>query len=309
MRRNICKRILFTFLAVAAACICIQMIPSAAGFCNSGNCILTSGSDSLLSDVSISYGATKSKAKSKSKKYVSRLWTKKKPVAHACGGIDGIHYTNSAEALDNAFSGKVKTIEADFVFSSDNILLCTHDKMIEDLEPITADEFKELKPEGYLTTMTAKELLLKLAAKKRYLIVDAKRIDGTSLKIYKRILRLCDKNGISWYKKYIIPQLYEFRDYKRYRKVYKFKYGIFTTYKLFTVAPHDRKTFRKVAKYCKKYKLVACTNKAYYTRSNAKLFKKYKVAVAVHTVNDKKQAKKLIKRGARYIFTDELYDL
>lgn len=253
------------------------------------------------------YASSKSKSASKKssrkKKYVSRLWTVKKPIAHACGGIDEIHYTNSREALKTALSRKVKTVEIDFIFSSDDILLCAHDLS----DKMTAEEFKKKKVKDNYTPMTAEEALTILASKKRYLIADTK--ERNHLSVYKELLSICEKNDISWYKDYIIPQIYSFKAYDKYRKTYKFKYGIFTVYKLVSRGMTDDKSFRKVARFCKKRKLVACCNKKFYTKSYAELFRKYRVAVAVHTVNSKKKANRLIKRGARYIFTDKLYSL
>ena len=247
------------------------------------------------------FAASKSKS-ARSKKYVSRLWTVKKPIAHACGGINKIHYTNSLEALNKSISRGVKTVEIDFIYSTDNVLICAHNSRLEGYKPMTAEEFRNFKIGGKYTTMTADEALSILAQHKCYLVVDSK--NRGEAKVYKELLSLCDEMEISWYKNYIIPQIYSVKGYKKFQSIYKFKYGIFTMYKL---KSKGTKTIKKIARICKRHKLVACCNYRLYTKETAEIFRRNKVAAAVYTVDRKKKANALIKRGARYIFTDNLY--
>lgn len=48
-------------------------------------------------------------------------------IAHAGGGIDGITYTNSYEALNNSVHNGFALIEIDFSWTSDGQLVCAHD--------------------------------------------------------------------------------------------------------------------------------------------------------------------------------------
>jgi len=48
-------------------------------------------------------------------------------IAHAGGGIDGVSYTNSIEALDSNYEKGFRYFEIDFSWTSDNQLVCLHD--------------------------------------------------------------------------------------------------------------------------------------------------------------------------------------
>ena len=47
-------------------------------------------------------------------------------VMHACGGIDGLDYSNSHEAMQASLEKGYRYIEVDFSFSSDGIPVCIH---------------------------------------------------------------------------------------------------------------------------------------------------------------------------------------
>ena len=48
-------------------------------------------------------------------------------IAHAGGGIDGVQYTNSIEALDASYARGFRYFEIDFSWTSDHQLVCLHD--------------------------------------------------------------------------------------------------------------------------------------------------------------------------------------
>ena len=73
--------------------------------------------------------------------------------------------------------------------------------------------------------------------------VDAK--SSPTNKVYKRLIQLCDTLNIPGYKKRIIPQIYSRPDYKRYKKIYNFPYGILTLYRR---TPMPAKRLRVFAK-------------------------------------------------------------
>lgn len=47
-------------------------------------------------------------------------------IAHACGEIDGMTYTNSREALEYSIDKGIRTLEIDFKATSDGIYVCRH---------------------------------------------------------------------------------------------------------------------------------------------------------------------------------------
>lgn len=59
--------------------------------------------------------------------YEEEEWYNKSPyIAHACGEIDGITYTNSKEAMEYSINQGIRTIEVDFTATSDGIYVCRH---------------------------------------------------------------------------------------------------------------------------------------------------------------------------------------
>ncbi len=74
-------------------------------------------------------------------------------IAHAGGGIDGKTYTNSFKALDSNYARGYELFEIDFVWTSDEHLVCLHDwdrtpKWLldyHDEKPLTLAEFNQLE--------------------------------------------------------------------------------------------------------------------------------------------------------------------
>lgn len=227
-------------------------------------------------------------------------WATTHIIAHAGGNAQGYSRTNSLEALTQTGNAHVKAVEIDFSITKDNELICTHDwkrfGKVTDL-----NTFMSSKIYDTLTPMPAKQALTILNSKGKYLVVDAK--SSPTNKVYKRLIQLCDTLNIPGYKKRIIPQIYSRPDYKRYKKIYNFPYGILTLYRR---TPMPAKRLRVFAKFCKKNNLVLTISKKRYTPGNAKIIKKCGAVAAVHTVNTKKQYYKLRKRGAAIIYTDKL---
>ena len=58
----------------------------------------------------------------------STWYKENKVVMHATGGIDGLEYTNSKDALLHSINQGAKVIEVDFNFTSDKHLVCFHKK-------------------------------------------------------------------------------------------------------------------------------------------------------------------------------------
>lgn len=97
-------------------------------------------------------------------------------IYHACGGIDGLDYTNSKEALESVLQKGNRYIEVDFEYTSDGELVCCHswgDLGIE--EPMDLAAFKTLKIYGKYTPLTAEDIVRYMERyPDLYIIVDAK---------------------------------------------------------------------------------------------------------------------------------------
>jgi len=105
-------------------------------------------------------------------------YTKNKLRAHACGGIDGVAYTNSWEALNQSYQKGIKVIELDMTVTSDARVVISHNFMPEisgkfDTETPTFDEFMNYSIAGKYTPMSL-QMLLEFMEKHPdvYIVVD-----------------------------------------------------------------------------------------------------------------------------------------
>lgn len=228
-------------------------------------------------------------------------WASKGTVAHACGGIDNYSYVNSENALRNAIAKGAKSIEIDFAWSNDHTLICAHKDtdFTNGIIPALKDYITTLFM-GRYQRMTAETALRIMSDANRYLIVDTQEDDAVA--VYAELKRLTKKIGRKSYMKRIVPQIYSKKQYKQFRSIYKFPAGIFTLYK---ARPWTKKKMVSVVKFCKTRKLTVTINCKRWTKTRERIFKKYKVPVAVHTINNKKQFKKFKKKAI--IYTDFLY--
>ena len=227
-------------------------------------------------------------------------WAKGKIVAHAGGGISGTSYTNSKEALIATLDKNIKCVELDFAWTSDHKLVCAHKSTEFIMGRPTEKVFLESKANGVYTHMNAETALKMLYERdKVYLIMDTQEKDGAA--VYAEIKRILKAHGKYGYMKRVVPQIYKKSDYKKYRKVYKFKSGIFTLYK---IKPLTANKLRSIASFCKERNLVITISKSRFNAKRRSILKEIGVVTAVHTVNSKSIMKKLLKRGACTVYTD-----
>lgn len=239
-------------------------------------------------------------ADAKSKKSSLPAWAKGRVVAHAGGGIEGTAYTNSVEALSNTLNSGARCVEIDFAWTSDHRLVCAHKSTLFKHGIPSEAEFLQSKAAGKYTQMTAATALKMLSDKGVYMIMDTQENDAAA--VYAEIYQTLKAQGNASYMKKVVPQMYRKGQYKKFRKVYKFKYGILTLYKY---KPLTQKKLRSVASFCRKKHLVVTINsKRYKKKSIRKILKQSNVVVAVHTVNDSSLWKRLRKKGASIVYTD-----
>lgn len=109
-------------------------------------------------------------------------------ISHACGGIDGITYTNSREALEKALERGHRIIEVDFAFTTDGTAVCVHN-WAEFGELVTGQNwhenggnqgcsyefFRNLRICGRYSTLSAREVLEVMTEyPDLYIMVDTK---------------------------------------------------------------------------------------------------------------------------------------
>lgn len=87
-------------------------------------------------------------------------YTDARLIAHACGGIDGLDYTNSREAMDSTLEKRHRFVEVDFTFSSDNIPVCVHSWSDLDSDTVMDhDSFKSMKIFGKYSPLDASDII------------------------------------------------------------------------------------------------------------------------------------------------------
>ena len=229
-------------------------------------------------------------------------WSYVTIIRHACGGIDGIAYTNSMEALESSILSGCGAVEIDFRFTSDGTLVCNHDW--DDIglksQP-TLEEFKKYRIDDKYTSMTAEEALTGMASTKCFLIIDTKESD--TLSVYKEIDRILSQitDGENL-KKRLVPQIYAQEEYDLLKTVYDYKNWIFTTYKL---NAKKNSEFKEIAAFCKEKGIKTVTiPKERVTETRIGYFTKKKIRVATHTVNTAEEWDQLTDMGVSLIYTD-----
>lgn len=153
-------------------------------------------------------------------------------IAHAGGIIHGKGYTNSIEALDNTYNRGFELFEIDFVWSSDNQLVCLHDwdrtpKWLLNYhgeKPLSLDEFNQLKNDEFnLTPCNIDRLNQWLKSHPNaYIVTDIKHDNIKGLNLITR--------QINNYKDRIIPQIYQPHEYQPIRDL-GYRFIIWTLYK------------------------------------------------------------------------------
>jgi len=221
-------------------------------------------------------------------------------VAHAAGGIRGLTYTNSLEALQYNYQKGFRFFEVDFEFTSDKELVLIHDWNLDNLNRLfyveprvyLLREFKSFKMINGLTQMSLDNLaswMFKHAD--AYVITDIKsnNLEGLN-KISNKYPNL---------KEHFIPQIYTFEEYAEVKKM-GFENIILTLY-----ASNYNDT--QVIDFLNNHRVSALTMQDYRVNKDfiAKL-KKLGVFIYAHTVNDKRLKNQLKALGVDGFYTDFL---
>lgn len=232
---------------------------------------------------------------------------KNKKIVHACGAFNGIRHANCEESLVSAIEEGRKTIEIDFMFTSDNVLVCEHGFLSYGKRKLSYKEFLREKPVQEGTAMTARRAISLLKGTNIKLIVDTQAPE--LVKVYKELKKICKKEHAESYFENIIPQIYYEEQYKKLEGFYKFPEYIFEAYRI-TGGPRngghaDFKYFLKICKKHKKIKYIAFYRR-FVNKKCIDMFKKYGIGVIAHPVNSKAELKRLKKLGIAAVMTDYL---
>ena len=236
--------------------------------------------------------------KAQAKKRVP-VWAKKGVIAHASGGIGGFRYSNSVDALKRTLQRGNNCVELDFVWSKGHVLVCSHRSTDYPKGMPTWKIFMQTKYKKKYNRMTAKTALRIMAAKNAYLVVDTQEKNAAG--VYREIKRLLYEIGRPGYMSHVVPQIYHKSQYKQFRRVYPFRNGIFTLYK---IKPLTKKRLKSAVKFAKKRNLVITISKKRVTKKRKRILRKYGVVYAVHTINNRATWNKYRRGGASIVYTD-----
>lgn len=272
----------------------------------------------------------------KEEERIQNLWfSKYHVVAHALGAIDGYSYTNSLEAFEINYKKGTRLFEVDFGITSDKQVVLTHgwkehkqkrlNLAYADDKPMSYKEFMNSKIYGKYQPLDLKNLIsLMQKYKDFYLILDfGKELDWNEQKQVDRIFEV--DNLISYNKmiidefkkvdesllKRVIPQIYYEDHYKKLDKIYHFDNYIYTLYK-----NYQNTSPKQIMDFINENKIdvittnlidkQAITTKELLRQFNLNRTTKKSKAIFIHTINDIKDAEKLIKDGYKGVYTDIL---
>lgn len=224
-------------------------------------------------------------------------------IYHAGGGIDGLDYTNSKEALEQTLAQGGRFVEMDFLYTADGALVCAHeweDFSDADTPHIpTAEEFLSQRIYGKYTPMTAAALVGYMAAyDDLYIVVDTKEPDPVP--VISELVRLSRDVGAT---DRLILQLYNDRDKEEILALYPFhdENFLLTLYKFGT----DRLQETMALCYDEQISVITLPHGAW-DQETIDLFRSKGFVLYEHTVNRPDEAATSLREGICGFYTDFL---
>lgn len=226
-------------------------------------------------------------------------------VYHAGGGIDGLDYTNSKEALARTLADGCFYIEIDFSYTSDQELVCMHawdeewDESGSDEIPTLA-QFSAGKIYGKYTPMTAAELVdFMRDDPKLHIIVDTKEPDFPGVIEHLRNLADGDPSVMDRF----IIQLYDSGMKAKVQDIYPFPDENI----LFTAYMFGTNRTGSILKLCYNENISVVTTKYdSWDDETVRFFQSKGIIIFEHTVNRPDFANRALDRGIHGLYTDFL---
>lgn len=239
-------------------------------------------------------------------------WNGDTLIAHAGGSIDGNIYTNCLEAIEKSYDNGIRVFELDFAYTSDGHMVCKHDweyAIQEGNEPgeiWDRDTFLAVPIYDKYTPIDITVLCeFMLSHSDAYIITDTKDTDYYGVK--RDFSSLIDDIRAKGYDEVLdrfVIQIYNDDMYDTVNEIYPFKNWIYT---LYTIWGGNVDEFENIARFCyqKGIQGITCW---YYLASDdvLSIADSYGIKMYVHTVNDVDEAKALLKKKIRGIYTDDI---
>jgi len=276
---------------------------------------------SLIRDISLpAYIAWRSGIEARAEKLVAEapVLDGSRLVAHAGGAIDGYAYTNSIEAVRLNYDLGHRVFEIDLNLMNDGEILCAHDighlNSITGLEETLPDSASYLARKvygSYSVTTLASLFEFMRVHRDMYLVTDSKtahdagREDLSNAEYnrlfwteFARVARIVDPTVLDR----VVPQLYYREMLEEVEESFSFKRYILTLYASSMVAD-------EIVRFAYEHPEVSAV-----TMWPARLdepalvqgLRSLGVPIYVHTINDLKDAKYLMFKGAYGLYTDSM---
>ena len=226
-------------------------------------------------------------------------YTKNNLIVHATGGIDGLSYTNSKDAMTQSLKKGYRLIEVDFNYTTDNKLVCVHnwsDAFYSLKEAPDFETFMNIRIQGKYTPACAEDIINYMKKHKDLFIVIDSKDDNLSAVIQ----TLYDIAKESEIMDRFIVQLYQPGEKANIEQIYDFpeENYLFTCYK-FSTDP------MKIIPVCYDENINVVTIKTEALSEEALAFFMSKnIYVYEHTVNRPDKAQNRINLGVWGLYTD-----
>lgn len=225
-----------------------------------------------------------------------------KLIYHAAGGIDGLDYSNSREAMELTLENGNRVVEVDFSYTSDGHLVCVRKwgDIAESGEPLTMADYLAMKIYGKYSPMTA-EMVVDYMRRypDLYIVIDYKADD------YQRAIQ--DLVAISGQdsdvaERFII-QLYDRGDKEKALEAYPFPDENF----LFTAYKYGSDLFEEILQICYDENVrVVTVPFEDWDQEKIDLLLSKNFVIYEHTVNRPDHMQRSMARGVHGIYTDFL---
>ena len=241
-------------------------------------------------------------------------WYDDKLIAHALGGINEDKSTNSKEAfIHNYKDNGMRVFEVDFMKSSDDVLLLTHEfdekrqSGINDNGVPSKDYFMSIPIWGKYTPMSIDDLYdLMEEYPGCYIMTDVKNDDTEYVtSALKALVERAEATDRTQLLDAVIVQFYHEDQLEAIKQIYPFKNYVYTLY--MTGFDESEKMFLHNVKFCQKNGIdVLTVRKAWWHKEYAKIKDRYGVKVFLHTINETDKAQTFFDQGVDGLYTDFL---
>jgi len=223
-------------------------------------------------------------------------------IYHAAGGIDGLTYTNSREALERMIGNENWIQEIDFGYTSDGVLVCVHEwsDITDSAQPLSLQDFLAIKIYGKYSPMTGEDVVEYMHRNPQlHVVLDSK--DADTLRIVEDLMELC--GGDPALMNRFIVQLYDGG----------VKPGIVETYPfpdenfLFTAYKFGAERYSEIMGLCFEESIrVVTIPSGFWEQEIIDLFRSKEIFVYEHTINRPDKANASIEKGIYGVYTDFL---